>query len=415
MDQGPLARTPFGPLPRDIAAGEFGTGLFYEKYAAFTWSWSWRRTLLFAMAAVPFGALLGVIHGLYVHSWAEGWAVGWRAGGANLLTVGLGPCLAAFVRQGGLTWRIERAFVIGSVLLGMVAGLAAGAYAIAFHDRIMMQPFTGTAALLDLFSAGLPPAHVLVSRAADMIARLGLYAVCGGALGLRTYLGEPRRWREHEERLALEAARQGRLEAERRLALLQAQVEPHFLFNTLASVRSLIQSEPHRAAEMIDALAVYLRSTLPRLREGASAPESTLRAQFEICKTFLALMDLRLGGRLTVSTDLPEALAALPFPPSLLISLVENAVRHGVEPKVGPSRIELAARQYERVGVPTLEVAVQDDGAGLSEGPVEGTGLANVRGQLHTLYGAAGRLSIESRALGGARAEISIPIGALTA
>jgi LytS/YehU family sensor histidine kinase len=195
---------------------------------------------------------------------------------------------------------------------------------------------------------------------------------------------------------------------------LQAQVEPHFLFNTLASVRSLIQSEPHRAAEMVDALAVYLRSTLPRLRESTSAPVSTLRAQFEICKTFLALMDLRLGGRLTVSTDLPEALAGLPFPSSLLISWGENAVRHGVEPKIGPSRIELAARQCERMGVPTLEVVVQDDGAGLQDGPVEGTGLANVRGQMHLLYGAAARLSIESRASGGARAAISVPIGALT-
>jgi len=279
----------------------------------------------------------------------------------------------------------------------------------------MAQPLSGTAALLHLFAAGMPPAHVLVSRTTDLLARLGLYAVCGGVLALRTYLDEPRRWREHDERQALEAARQGKLEAERRLALLQAQVEPHFLFNTLASARSLIQGEPQRAAEMVDALAQYLRSTLPRLRDGAAALASTLDAQFDVCRTFLALMNLRLGGRLTVDIDLPPALAALPFPPLLLISLVENAVRHGVERKVGSARIALAACRVDAKGVPLLEVSVEDDGAGLREGLIEGTGLANVRGQLEALYDAAARFSIESRAEGGVRAVISIPIGLLTA
>ncbi|HVY67206.1 MAG TPA: histidine kinase, partial [Gammaproteobacteria bacterium] len=281
------------PLPRDVAVGEFGTGLFYERYSAFGWAWAWRRTVLLAAVAVPFGALLGLIHGLYVHDLGEGWAVAWRAGTANLVTVGFGPCLAAVVQQRSLAWSTERALVIASVTLGMLAGLTAGAYAIVYHDNLMGQAPSGTAGLLNLFAAGVPPAHVLVSRAADMLARLGLYAVCGGALALRTYLDEPRRWREHAERQGLEAARQGKFEAERRLALLQAQVEPHFLFNTLASVRSLIQSEPTRAAAMVDALAVYLRSTLPRLRHEAGAPSSTVSAQFDLCRTFLDLMDLR--------------------------------------------------------------------------------------------------------------------------
>ncbi|HVY64430.1 MAG TPA: sensor histidine kinase, partial [Gammaproteobacteria bacterium] len=119
--------------------------------------------------------------------------------------------------------------------------------------------------------------------------------------------------------------------------------------------------------------------------------------------------------RLVVDIDMPPALGSLGFPPLLLISLVETAVRHGVEPKTGSARIELAARRDERRGVPRLEVSVQDDGVGLAEGLVEGTGLANVSGQLEALYGAAARLSIESRATGGVRAAISIPIGLLAA
>ena len=217
------------PLPVGVGVGEFGIGFFYEKYSAFSWAWAWRRTIVFGAVAVPFGAMLGLIHGLYAESLDEGIAVAWRAGLANLLTVGLGPWLGAAVRGRRATWRVERALVIGSVVVGMTIGLAAGAYAIAFHDRLMGQAPSGTVGLLRLFSAGVPPAHVLVSRAADMIERLGLYAVCAGALALRAYLGEPQRWREHDERLALEAERRGKLEAERHLALLQAQVEPHFL------------------------------------------------------------------------------------------------------------------------------------------------------------------------------------------
>jgi LytS/YehU family sensor histidine kinase len=151
------------------------------------------------------------------------------------------------------------------------------------------------------------------------------------------------------------------------------------------------------------------------MREGVAASSSTLREQFEICRTFLALMELRLGGRLTVGIDLPEALAELRFPPMLLISLVENAVRHGVEKKVGRAHIELSARRRDAHGEPALEVAVADDGVGLREGLTEGTGLSNVRGQLETLFGSTAALSIESRPSGGVRASITIPLGGLEA
>ena len=89
------------PQPSDVAQGEFGTGWYYERFSPFSWDWTWRRTLLFGAVAVPFGAMLGVIHGLYAHAPAEGLAVGWRAALATLMAVALGPVLAALVRRAG--------------------------------------------------------------------------------------------------------------------------------------------------------------------------------------------------------------------------------------------------------------------------------------------------------------------------
>lgn len=397
------------PLPRDVALGEFGTGLFYERYSAFGWAWSWRRTLLFGLVAMPLGAVFGLIHGLYAHDFGEGVAVAWHAAAANLVMVGCGPCLAAWARSGHWSRSTERTLVSLAVLVGIAATTCAWEYAETFHDRLMGRPDVAWSELSRLL-AGPMEGHSLVEFTTNAAAQLGVYAVFGGALALRGFFGEPQRWREHDTRLALEASQRQQLETERRLALLQAQVEPHFLFNTLASVRSLIQSEPHRAAQTIDALAEYLRSTLPRLRTETGTAASTLGEQFEICRRFLALMDVRLGGRLTVEIDLPNDLAALPFPPLLLISLVENAVRHGVEPKVGAAVIALGARRVVRGGAAVLEVEVCDDGVGLEEGLAEGTGLANVRGQLQVLYGRHAQLAVESRTAGGVRAAIAIPL-----
>jgi sensor histidine kinase YesM len=188
--------------------------------------------------------------------------------------------------------------------------------------------------------------------------------------------------------------------------MLQAQVEPHFLFNTLASVRSLVATDPARAAQTIDGLAQYLRATLPKLRAGTGASPSTLGEQFAICASYLELMRLRMGERLAVELDLPADLHDAPFPPLLLISLVENAIKHGVEPKPGLTKVTLSARMVERN---RLEVRVEDDGAGLRLGMGEGTGLANVRAQLLTRFGASASLELGARDAGGVTARIVVP------
>jgi sensor histidine kinase YesM len=251
-----------------------------------------------------------------------------------------------------------------------------------------------------------------VGRAIDASVDLFVLYIANGGLALAAYFAEPKRWAEHLHRVELEKQSAQKSEADLRLAVLQAQVEPHFLFNTLASVRSLVSSDPARASQTIDALAEYLRSTLPKFREESGVAPSTLGEQFAICESYLALMKVRLGDRLRVDIQLAPELRELAFPPLLLISLVENAVTHGAEPKPGVTQVVLTARRLEEGGVHQLEVRVEDDGSGLKLGMGEGTGLSNVRAQLRTRFGSTARLDLTGRNAGGVIARMIVPLPA---
>ena len=196
-------------------------------------------------------------------------------------------------------------------------------------------------------------------------------------------------------------ARQAR-EAE--LRLLQSQLEPHMLFNTLANLRVLITLDPPRAQAMLDRLIAFLRATLAASRAGTH----TLADEFARLDDYLALMAVRMGPRLHAQLRLPPELAALPVPALLLQPLVENAIRHGLEPKVEGGHIELSA---ERDG-PRLLLAVRDSGLGWPGTPREGFGLAQVRERLAALYGAAARLQIGPAAGGGTLATLTLPLNA---
>ncbi len=194
---------------------------------------------------------------------------------------------------------------------------------------------------------------------------------------------------------------------EAELKLMQAQVEPHFLFNTLASVQFLTETDPPAATRMLGHLIDYLRAALPQLR----ASSSTLGREAELAEAYLNILQMRMGGRLTFAVDVHEALRAHPFPPNLLISLVENAVKHGVEPAIDGGRIALTARRDgER-----LVVSVEDTGRGLvdeNNASTGGVGLSNVRERLAALYGSRGRFVLEGLGPRGARATIDIPVEA---
>ena len=194
--------------------------------------------------------------------------------------------------------------------------------------------------------------------------------------------------------------------AETRLKLLEAQLEPHMLFNTLANLRVLIASDPARAQAMLDRLIAFLRSTLGASRSASHA----LATEFERIADYLALMQVRMGPRLQARLDLPEPLRELAVPPLLLQPLVENAIKHGLEPKVGGGCIEVIAR---RDGA-SLCLSVHDSGVGLGPGGADRSdktfGLQQVGERLHTLYGPRATLELQPAADGGTLARIRIPL-----
>jgi sensor histidine kinase YesM len=190
------------------------------------------------------------------------------------------------------------------------------------------------------------------------------------------------------------------------------------LFNTLANLRSLMTVDPPRAQLMMDRLISFLRATLAASRHD----ETTLRAEFDLLRDYLELIAIRMGPRLTFSLDLPAHLASIPVLPLLLQPLVENAVRHGIEPAIDGGRIDVRAT----FDGGRLELVVEDTGVGSrpassgipaqadAAGHVGGFGLSQIRERLRTAYGTAASLSIESRDRTGTRVTIILPAPAAT-
>jgi signal transduction histidine kinase len=187
-----------------------------------------------------------------------------------------------------------------------------------------------------------------------------------------------------------------------RLQLLQAQVEPHFLFNTLANVQHLVNTDPARASEMLGSLIRYLRAALPQMREQTS----TLAREASMIRAYLESQRVRMGERLAYDLVIPDALAQQPMPPMMLISLVENAVKHGIDPLAGGGRITVSASGDDHA----MRVTVADTGVGLAEHAGMGIGIDNIRERLLTLHGANARLTLHENTPRGVVAAIEWPI-----
>lgn len=210
------------------------------------------------------------------------------------------------------------------------------------------------------------------------------------------------------ERRAGERTAAANTDAERavavaKLSLLHAQVEPHFLYNTLANAQVLTRVDPVRAEVMLGHLVHFLRHSLP----GASAAMSTLGVELERSIAYLEILKIRMGSRLDYQVHVPEPLRALPLPPMMLQTLVENAIKHGLEPKAAGGTVWIHAREAEG----RLLLTVADDGVGLG-GATGGTGigLRNTRERLQLLYGEPAALSLDPNFPTGVAATLSLPV-----
>jgi LytS/YehU family sensor histidine kinase len=192
--------------------------------------------------------------------------------------------------------------------------------------------------------------------------------------------------------------------AESRLRLLQLQIEPHFLFNTLGSAQQLAEKGAPEAARLIANLIRFLRAAMPKLRDDMT----TLAQERTLVEAYLGIMRTRLGPRLAWSVDIAPELDDAPLPPGMLITLVENAIKHGIEPLCGDGRIDVRG---SRLADGALVLTVGDTGAGIASGvpPGQGIGLANIRERLELLYGSAARLELESNEPCGFVARITLP------
>jgi signal transduction histidine kinase len=215
-------------------------------------------------------------------------------------------------------------------------------------------------------------------------------------IGLSLVTSEVRR----REQVASDARRQ-LLEA--RLQALTAQIEPHFLMNTLANLRYLIKTDGPMAAKMLDHFADLMQGALERSR----APRSTLGQELGLVESYLSIMQIRMGKRLRFSTSVPPEFYEVPFPPLLLQTLVENAVTHGIEPRSGAGSVSIAAN---REGA-RIVLSVVDDGVGFdaAAAPDAGLGLRNTRERLDTFFDGKASLQIGARSPSGTIAAISIP------
>lgn len=264
------------------------------------------------------------------------------------------------------------ALVVGSVLVGYFGGSALG-------DLILGE-------------------MLLHGMSRSPRAMVGFFLMSLAAGGFGTFYLTSRE-QLAKARLAHEEAQ--RHAAEARLKLLETQLEPHMLFNTLANLRALIGTDPERATDMLDRMVAYLRATL-----GASrATVHPLQAEFDRLRDYLELMAVRMGPRLHYTLDLPPELAACPVPPLLLQPLVENAIKHGLEPKVEGGSITVSAR----LDGTRMLLTVDDTGVGLraDQQRTEGFGVAQVRERLATTYGQQGAIELIATHAGGTRATVT--------
>jgi sensor histidine kinase YesM len=250
--------------------------------------------------------------------------------------------------------------------------------------------------------------HDMRVKPAWVLSTIAIWALLGGmAYALLLVSRAQREGREQLAGLFREREALKTQQTEAQLSALTAQIEPHFLFNTLANVKRLYETQPERGRNMLVALIAYLRAALPGMRR----QESTLAEELELVRHYLAILQMRMGERLTFDISAPPELLSAHLPTLVLPTLVENAIKHGLSPLPEGGRIEIRARQAEDGDI-RIEVADNGQGFGAASGGA-GVGLANTRARLAARFGDAAALELEAVQPRGVVARVRLPAEAL--
>ena len=319
----------------------------------------------------------------------------------------------------GITnWLLDYGVTLAdSLMVSLCIGLSINSMFVFFQDAcetymspyVAAIPLTGVGLVIGLLLAGTlvisEPLFFFTNDYTTLV-----FGVFFGILGFILFSTRARLM-ETQARLAeakIEQEKQSRLILQTELKLLQAQIEPHFLFNTLSNIAGLIHTKPDVAEETLLNLTTLLRSSLSRTRQS----ETTLKDELDIARAYLEIHKTRMQGRLEYEIETPpEDIALFPVPPLLVQPLVENAIKHGIDPKEDGGTVTVSIERESD----TVQIKVADDGAGIgsthsgSGSGMGGTGLSNVRNRLSTLYGPHASLSLRERSTGGVIAELSLP------
>ena len=245
-------------------------------------------------------------------------------------------------------------------------------------------------------------------RLGDFLSDLALLWIVASMIIKITYKGQLQARAEAAQATeTAEAEQLKRQVVEARMAAMQAQVEPHFLFNTLASIDHLIETDPPRASRMQKSLIALLRATMPAMREGIVNGVRDLGREIAVIEPYLEILKVRMEERLETRIDVPEGLRSAEFPPMMVQGLVENAIKHGLEPKAEGGTLSVQAQVMHG----QLVVTVTDTGVGFGQAATAGTGtgLDNIRERLRLLYGDQARLDVSSPSAGGTQATVTLP------
>lgn len=399
------------PLPYSMATSLGGWSARAHQYPIFSKTWfvyrmrSFRAPLvLFALVIVVLAMAVGAPRpGVSVLRYYLTYPALWLVVATALI---LGRALAVLVRR--RRWRPQReaAGIVCALLFGILVALALTPFV-----RTGPEPVPGRAPTAQEID------EARENRLVNLIIWLPVLVWLGGPFDLAAYFRQRGLLREAALQAQAEHFRNQRNEVEAQLSVLASQVEPHFLFNTLSGVRAAMLSDPERGIVMIDHLIDYLRSTIPQLRADRARTFVTLGSQFDSVQAYLGIIQARIP-RLEVQLDCAWALREAAIPPLMLISLVENAVKHGIELKKGPARICVAAKLtgigIGGAGPGMLELSVADDGVGFGATAGSGIGLSNIRERLKHLYGGVAALSLHARPAGGVVAAIVLPFRTMT-
>lgn len=412
-------RTPYAlsaPLPY---VGDGDRWPNYTRYPVFGRRWLLGRSAVFGGWIGAFAIVTSIGLGTLAGDARVAALSGLHFFAGFMLICGAGPALGTLVRHAHWPLRRERWAMVVALLIGLVVAALADRWSSGYLESAM--PDAKVAEVTIEAPASMSPEERMTIMFLHLLTNLAVYGALGGGFALRAYFRELARWRDDAHAEAMAALQAEKQRSDLHLGVLQAQVEPHFLFNTLASVRALVQQRPAQAEATLDALVAYLRASIPKLRDDEAALVSTLGQQLDLCAHYLEVMRLRTAGRLHYRIEADAALRECAFPPLLLLILVENAIKHGIEPKAGPGAVIVAAdldeethegeiRDGRTLDGKTLRVRIDDDGLGLLTGVGGGLGLTNLRAQLRTLYGDRASFRLMSELGGGTRAELRIPI-----